>query len=152
MGENHINSIQFLDKKHYQKVSIPCDLLIKSVGYKGLEMPGLPFDSEKGIIPNQQGKIEKGLYVAGWIKRGATGVIGANKKCSEETVALMIKDLEEGISIQSDISLPNAVSFKQWQLINDYEKKEGEKYQKPREKCLSISDMMNLVTPNKSAP
>lgn len=78
--------------------SIESQLVLRSVGYKGVALPGLPFDAERGVVPNEQGRVLRdgvpspGEYVAGWIKRGPTGVIGTNRPCAKETVAALLAD------------------------------------------------------------
>jgi ferredoxin--NADP+ reductase len=74
-------------------------MILCATGHKGLPIPGLPFDEETGIIPNDAGRVLRdgsaapGDYVAGWIKRGATGVIGTNKHDAKETVTALLEDL-----------------------------------------------------------
>jgi ferredoxin/flavodoxin---NADP+ reductase len=76
-------------------------LVVRSVGYRGVALPGVPFDAERNVIPNIEGRVVgedgvalDGLYVAGWIKRGPTGIIGTNKKDAAATVASLLADLE----------------------------------------------------------
>ena len=73
----------------------PCGLVFRSVGYRGVALPGVPFDERAGVIPNERGRVAPGVYVAGWIKRGPTGVIGTNKKDATETVELLLEDLRD---------------------------------------------------------
>ena len=76
---------------------IPADLVIRSVGYKGVQLSDLPFDFDQNVIPSVDGKIlgtEKS-YVAGWIKRGPSGIIGTNKKDAVATVAKLMSDLAD---------------------------------------------------------
>jgi ferredoxin--NADP+ reductase len=79
--------------------TIDAQMVLRSVGYRGLPIPGLPFDERSGTVPNDAGRVlgfdgpEPGLYVAGWIKRGPTGVIGTNKHDARETVASMLEDV-----------------------------------------------------------
>jgi ferredoxin--NADP+ reductase len=79
-------------------VRLPADMVLRSVGYRGVPMPGLPFDEGRGIIPNLAGRILRdevpapGEYVAGWIKRGPTGIIGTNKQDANETVRCLFED------------------------------------------------------------
>jgi ferredoxin/flavodoxin---NADP+ reductase len=75
---------------------IPAGLLIRSVGSRGVPIPGLPFDRETGIIPNVAGRVSEGVYVVGWAKRGASGGIGANRRCAEETIEALIDDAAAG--------------------------------------------------------
>ena len=80
---------------------IPVDAVIRSVGYRGTSIAGVPFDDRRNVIPNDQGRVMDGeervpgLYVAGWIKRGPTGIIGTNKKDAVQTVACLIEDLAD---------------------------------------------------------
>ncbi len=80
--------------------TIEAGLVFRSVGYRGVALPDVPFDDRRGIIPNRAGRVlaspdgepVPGEYVAGWIKRGPSGVIGTNKACAAETVAIMLED------------------------------------------------------------
>lgn len=71
-------------------------LVLRSIGYRGAPIPGLPFDDAKGVVPNQDGRVTEraGTYVAGWIKRGPTGIIGTNKKCARDTVRSLLHDAD----------------------------------------------------------
>ncbi len=77
---------------------LPVQMVLRSVGYRGLPLPGLPFDDDAGVIPNVAGRVLRagrpvpGEYVAGWIKRGPTGVIGTNRHDASETVAALVAD------------------------------------------------------------
>ena len=95
--------------------TLPCDLLIKSVGYEcePLPMDGnngsatiLPFDRLQRRVPHVQGRVltagnteqvMRGLYVVGWLKRGPTGIIGTNINDAKETTASVIADLDGGL-------------------------------------------------------
>jgi ferredoxin--NADP+ reductase len=72
-------------------------LTLTSIGYHGKPVPGLPFDDVSGTVPNVAGRVEPGVYVAGWIKRGPTGFIGTNKSCAQETVKSLIDDYNAGL-------------------------------------------------------
>ena len=78
--------------------TLEAQLILRAVGYRGLPLVGMPFDVARGVIPNAQGRVlrggvvAKGEYVAGWIKRGPTGVIGTNKHDANETVAALLTD------------------------------------------------------------
>ena len=76
--------------------TIPCGIVFRSVGYRGVAVPGLPFDDDSHTIPNERGRVEPGLYAAGWIKRGPSGVIGTNKKDAAETVEQLLDDARMG--------------------------------------------------------
>ena len=81
--------------------SIAVDMVVRSVGYRGLPLDGLPFDSGRHVIPNDEGRVKDesgtvpGLYVTGWIKRGPSGIIGTNKKCAVQTVASLLADAQD---------------------------------------------------------
>ena len=82
-----------------EMITLPAQLLLRSVGYRGLALPGVPFDERSGVIPHVQGRVLRagsaatGEYVVGWIKRGPTGVIGTNKGDAKETVEQLLDDL-----------------------------------------------------------
>lgn len=84
--------------------TIDAGLLVTSIGYRGLPVAGLPFDAASGTVPNDDGRVADpatgaglpGTYVVGWIKRGPTGFIGTNKGCSQETVATLVADYNDG--------------------------------------------------------
>ncbi|WP_030591015.1 FAD-dependent oxidoreductase [Streptomyces anulatus] len=77
---------------------VEAQLVLRAVGYRGVELPGLPFDPVRGTVPHVAGRVLRdgvpspGEYVAGWIKRGPTGVIGSNRSCAKETVASLLED------------------------------------------------------------
>jgi len=78
--------------------TLPAEMVLASVGYRGLPIPDLPFDAERGVVPNEAGRVVRdgsvvpGQYVAGWIKRGPTGIIGTNKRDARETVQALLED------------------------------------------------------------
>ncbi|HEX5567923.1 MAG TPA: FAD-dependent oxidoreductase [Streptomyces sp.] len=79
---------------------IPAELVLRSVGYRGVPLPGLPFDRTTGTVPHSAGRVLRdgtpspGEYVAGWIKRGPTGVIGTNRPCAKETARSLLADAD----------------------------------------------------------
>ncbi|GAA1233235.1 FAD-dependent oxidoreductase [Prauserella halophila] len=76
-------------------VDMPAGMVVRAVGYRGVGVPGLPFDEATGTVPNTAGRVDgrDGTYVVGWIKRGPSGGIGANKTCAQETVAALLDDV-----------------------------------------------------------
>ncbi|TFV63305.1 UNVERIFIED_ORG: NADP oxidoreductase [Bacillus sp. AZ43] len=82
---------------------IPADLVVRSVGYLGTPLPGLPVDERSGTVPHEAGRVLRGgrpspgEYVAGWIKRGPSGVVGHNKHDARETVAALLDDVATGV-------------------------------------------------------
>ncbi|MEU3623857.1 ferredoxin-NADP reductase [Amycolatopsis coloradensis] len=79
-------------------VEIAACQVVRAVGYRGMPVPGLPFDADRGTIPNTAGRVDgrSGAYVVGWIKRGPSGGIGANRTCARETVATLLEDITSG--------------------------------------------------------
>ena len=81
-----------------ERLHLPAQIILRAVGYRGLPLPGLPFDKDRGTIPNSAGRVLRdgapapGEYVAGWIKRGPTGVVGTNKHDASETVRCLLDD------------------------------------------------------------
>ncbi len=82
---------------------VPADLVVRSVGYFGTALPGLPVDERAGTVPHDTGRVLRdgkpspGEYVAGWIKRGPSGVVGTNKHDARETVAALLADVADGV-------------------------------------------------------
>ena len=85
-----------------RRPTLSADLVVRSVGYRGLPLPGIPFDESTGRVPHAEGRVirDGGFspdeYVTGWIKRGPTGVIGTNKSDAAETVTSLLADLHDG--------------------------------------------------------
>jgi ferredoxin--NADP+ reductase len=82
---------------------LPAGIVLRSVGYQSVPLPGVPFDERRYVVPNDAGRIldgagrpVRGGYVAGWIKRGPTGVVGTNKSDAAETVRSLLEDMSEG--------------------------------------------------------
>jgi ferredoxin/flavodoxin---NADP+ reductase len=126
--------------------TLACGLVFRSVGYHGVELPGVPFDARSGTIPNDGGRVEPGVYCAGWIKRGPTGVIGTNKKDATETVQLLLEDAAAGrLEPKPDASAAAVdallaergapvVEYAGWMAIDEVERAAGEKGGRPRVK------------------
>jgi ferredoxin/flavodoxin---NADP+ reductase len=94
--------------------TLPVQLVLRSVGYQSVPLPGVPFDERNYIVPNAEGRVLgpdgqplPGEYVAGWLKRGPTGVIGTNKSDAAQTVRALLADLAGGPGPQ-DVQLPRA--------------------------------------------
>ncbi|MCY7304519.1 MAG: FAD-dependent oxidoreductase [Thermoleophilia bacterium] len=129
---------------------IPCGIVLRSVGYRGTEIAGVPFDEWRATIKNDQGRVLDeggapipGLYCAGWIKRGPSGVIGTNKKDATETVQLLLADAEAGLlpsRVDEDIAEAlsergvEPISYAGWEAIDVVERALGENQGRPRVK------------------
>jgi ferredoxin--NADP+ reductase len=94
LGHNELvdDNGRIVAKDTGEREEVPAQLVVRAVGYRGVPTPGLPFDDRSGTIPHTNGKIDgsRNEYVVGWIKRGPTGVIGSNKKDSQDTVDTLI--------------------------------------------------------------
>lgn len=137
-------------------------MVFRSIGYKGHPLKGVPFDERAGIIPNTDGRVidpdtqapVARLYVAGWIKRGPSGVVGTNKPDAIETVSLMLEDLHNGGVPDGVQTAPEAapalldrkgvrfVSFADWQYLDRIEVEAGRERGKPREKLTTVAEML----------
>lgn len=142
-----------------EREELPAQLVVRSVGYRGVPTPGLPFDEKRGIIPNTDGRVDgsRNEYVVGWIKRGPTGVIGTNKKDSQETVDTLLRDLAES-GDRADFPddhrdrlaewlasrQPKLVTNAHWQAIDEYERSSGEPHGRPRIKLPNIAELLRI--------
>ncbi|MDH3571418.1 MAG: NADP oxidoreductase, partial [Gemmatimonadota bacterium] len=141
------------------------ELVFRSVGYRGVPLPGVPFDDRRGVVPNQEGRVidpatgepVPGLYVSGWIKRGATGVIGTNKPDAGETVERMLDDVERGAvpnpgdpdpaAIEALVRdrQPACVSLDDWTRLDEIEVRRGAKLGRPRLKFTSAAEVARAL-------
>jgi ferredoxin--NADP+ reductase len=137
-----------------ERETIACGLVFRSVGYRGVELPGVPFDQASGTISNDGGRVGPGVYVAGWIKRGPTGVIGTNKKDATETVEHLLADVAAGrlepkpatSAAAVDALLAErgiaVVEYVGWTSIDEAERAAGEKSGRPRVKLCSWDELL----------
>jgi ferredoxin--NADP+ reductase len=133
---------------------IPAGLVLRSVGYKGVALPGLPFDEGAGVIPNEGGRVlgAERTYVAGWIKRGPSGVIGTNKKDATETIELLLADARAGKlhALGGDLEdLLEArgvrhVELDGWRAIDAVERGAGEPLGRPRVKLRTWEELLDV--------
>jgi ferredoxin--NADP+ reductase len=131
--------------------TVPCGIVFRSVGYRGLPLDGVPFDEGTGTIPNERGRVEHGVYVAGWVKRGPSGVIGTNKKDATETVELLLEDAREGrlpaaaggdlLELLAERAV-EPVLYAGWEAIDAAERRAGEPQGRPRVKLCSWDELV----------
>ena len=135
--------------------TLDAGMVLRSVGYYGIALPGVPYNKKKGTIPNDHGRVLDddgellpGAYVVGWAKRGPTGVIGTNKKDAEETVALMLEDVKNirRVGQPQDVAeflksrQCTPVLFDEWQKMNATEIERGKPGNRPRVKFNTIKE------------
>jgi ferredoxin--NADP+ reductase len=131
--------------------TLACGLVFRSVGYRGVEIPGLPFDGRSGTISNEGGRVAPGVYCAGWIKRGPTGVIGTNKKDATETVELLLAELRdaprkgttaEDVDAYLDERGIRRVLYAGWLSIDGIERAAGGAHGRPRVKLVTWDELL----------
>ncbi|MBX9642420.1 MAG: FAD-dependent oxidoreductase [Mycobacteriaceae bacterium] len=141
-----------------EREELPVQLVVRSVGYRGVPTPGLPFDEKRGTIPNTGGRVEgsRNEYVVGWIKRGPTGVIGTNKSDSQETVDTLIADLADAsladfpddhadqLSAWLTERQPKVITSKHWEVIDRFERSAGEPHGRPRVKLPNLARLLHI--------
>ena len=140
-----------------ERETIPAGLVFRSVGYRGVALAGVPFDESRGTVPNDGGRVLgldgaplPGVYAAGWIKRGPTGVIGTNKKDAGETVALLLEDARAGrlprpgegdvLELLSERGV-EPVLYAGWEAIDADERARGEPLGRPRVKLTTWDEL-----------
>jgi ferredoxin--NADP+ reductase len=148
-----------------EREELECGLVLRSVGYTGVPIEGVPFDERRGLILNEGGRVldshdsghKVGHYTAGWIKRGPSGVIGTNKKDALETVRHLLADTGEGALLEPESPEPEAVeallsergvrfvSFEDWQAIDQAEVGRGEPHGRPRVKFVRVEEMLEAL-------
>jgi ferredoxin--NADP+ reductase len=135
--------------------TLPCGLVVRSAGYRGTSIPGVPFDERHGTIANDAGRVRDlpGAYCTGWIKRGPSGVIGTNKRDAAETVENVLADLAQG-RLQR-VGAPaeavdtllaargiEVVDDAAWHRIDEAERREGELEGRPRVKLCRWEELL----------
>ncbi len=131
---------------------IECGLVVAAIGYLADPFEGAPYDEKGGIIPNDDGRVDDGLYVAGWIKRGPTGVISSNRPDGAAVASHIQQDFSADGSKPGRTGLENllkernvrAVSYADWKKIEaaEIENAEGDH---PRKKFVTIQDMLDVL-------
>lgn len=140
---------------------IACGLVFRSIGYRSQAIEGAPFDPERGIVPNNGGRVldgeqpVPGLYVTGWQKRGPNGIIGTNRADSIETVGQLLSDLAErspsqrqglaGLRTLLESRGVRIVDIEGWARIDAAEAERGKARGKPREKFTRIDQMLSAL-------
>jgi ferredoxin--NADP+ reductase len=154
-----------------ERETIECGMVLRSIGYKGVPINGVPFDEGRGLIHNEGGRVHggsgelvPGLYAVGWIKRGPSGVIGTNKKDAQETVDRLFEDLEaeklpdrelaadrgaiESLLVERQ---PDHVTFEGWQAIDAAEIEAGRPHGRPRVKFCRVEELVEASKAAKAA-
>jgi ferredoxin/flavodoxin---NADP+ reductase len=134
-------------------------LVLRSIGYHGMPIVGLPFDAANGVLPNDAGRVldagrpMPGVYAAGWIKRGPRGVIGTNRACAQQTVGAMLDDFRRGVLAEPPERLGaldellrerriDFVDWSGWQRIDDAELRAGAQQSRARSKLVTVDQLL----------
>jgi ferredoxin/flavodoxin---NADP+ reductase len=146
---------------------LPVGMVFRSIGYRGVALPGVPFDERSGTIPNEAGRVTlegeriTGEYVVGWAKRGPTGVIGTNKPDSAATVASMMEDIPLLPLGEDEARDPRAierllesrgcdyVTYDEWGLLDRAEIDRGAPQSRPRVKFIKVEEMLSYLRAGK---
>jgi ferredoxin--NADP+ reductase len=141
--------------------TIECGLVLRSVGYRAVPLPDVPFDERFFVLPNRRGRVLTAdgatlpaVYAVGWIKRGPTGILGTNKRDAEETIGCLVADLRSGAlrapshpareqldAFLADRGL-NVVTADGWRAIHEHETEQGRATQRPRVKLASREELL----------
>jgi ferredoxin/flavodoxin---NADP+ reductase len=147
--------------------TLDAGLLLRSVGYRGVPLPDVPFDERRAVIPNDHGRVlaeaggapVMGEYVAGWIKRGPNGVIGTNKADANETVKQLAADVDTLAYVSDEAATPAAVDallesrqvkvvrFADWLALDKLETERGQASGRPRVKVAKLEEMLAHCVP-----
>jgi ferredoxin--NADP+ reductase len=157
-----------------ERETIVAGLAFRAIGYRGIPLPGVPFDERSAVIPNAAGRVLDtkdgdplpGEYVVGWIKRGPSGVIGTNKRDAQETVDAMLADLSpadsgpdhgrtsthepsdpDAASLEALLRVrqPELITYSGWQSIDRHERALGEPAGRPRVKLTRIDELLRVA-------
>jgi ferredoxin/flavodoxin---NADP+ reductase len=146
-----------------EREAMACGIAFRSVGYHGVALPETPFDDGSGTIPNEGGRVLgpngapiPGVYCAGWIKRGPTGIIGTNKKDATETVDRLLEDAGAGLLPLSEADPRaleelltergvDAVMYPGWEAIDALERSRGEGKGRPRIKLRTWQELLEAA-------
>ncbi|MEZ0365909.1 FAD-dependent oxidoreductase [Mycobacterium sp. pUA109] len=162
VGDDHVEGLRVTHPNGDTEV-IDTRLILRSIGYHGSPIDGVPFDAAKGVVQNENGRVVDengqpvpGVYVTGWIKRGPRGVIGTNRSCAEQTVAKLWEDFDAGSlsrAVANRDSLAGLlaergavpVDWQGWRAIDTAERKRGSEFSRPRAKFVDVTEMLSVV-------
>jgi len=146
----------------HEPVELNCGLVFRSIGYRAVAIPGLPFNDTLGTVPHTRGRVldgtatSPGLYVTGWLKRGPTGIIGTNRADRVETVESLLADLSNGCDRDKrgaeamgkllERRGVQVFDYQNWSTLDTAEISRGKPKGKPREKFTRIDEMLAAST------
>ncbi|AZG47691.1 FAD-dependent oxidoreductase [Gordonia insulae] len=170
VGVEHVESLIVADTDTGVTEKIVCGLVLRAIGYRGTPIAGLPFDDEAFTVGNVAGRVVVpetsepvvGQYVAGWIKRGATGVIGTNRYCAAETVESLLDDHRAGrlaapTASSADLTAlvharrPDALGGGDWRAIDRHEREQGRAAGRPRVKIVDATAAVDVAIASRAS-
>ncbi|WP_370247665.1 FAD-dependent oxidoreductase [Nocardioides sp.] len=156
LGEDAVTGLRVV--RDGVEEDLDCGLVLRAIGYRGLPVADLPYDEATGTVPNDAGRVETGLYVAGWVKRGPSGFIGTNKTCAQETVTAILDDLDAGrpglpapVGTADTIATvvaeraPEVIDLAGWRRLDAEERRRGAARGRPRAKVVELAEMRRLA-------
>lgn len=162
LGDDSVRAIR-LETSGGGTETLDCGMVVRAIGYRGTAVPGLPFDDHTATVPHDRGRVVDlagaaltGHYVVGWLKRGPSGGIGANRGCADESVDGLLDDHARGRlrrpaeSVVSFADLvarrqPDRVDLDGWRAIDRHEQLAGRGTGSPRRKVLSSEEMVRVA-------
>jgi ferredoxin/flavodoxin---NADP+ reductase len=157
-GQGRVQTIAFAKQSSRAIGDIDCGLVFRSVGRRTTPLAGVPYNEHQGVHANIEGRVVDGssvifgLYVCGWSKRGPSGTIGTNRGCSMATAEAVLADLParagrrsgdpDALLARLRPRVARMVSYRDWAAIDAAEKRRGAPLGKPREKFVSVADML----------
>lgn len=138
-----------------EMIDIPCGLVIAAIGYRGEAIDGVPFDEERGLIPNEDARVEPGLYAVGWIMRGPSGVISSSRPDGIAAAERIEEDVPADTGKPGGKALKNllndrdvfVVGFDEWKML-DAAELENASHPAPRLKFVRTGDMLQHLKDN----
>jgi len=161
-GQSCVESIAFAEHAAGVVEDIDCGLVFRSVGRRTAPLAGVPYDARRGVHANIEGRVVldgaviAGLYACGWSKRGPNGTIGTNRACGLATAQTVLADLPaharrrsrnpDALIAQLRGRVSRIVSYADWAAIDGAEKRRGALLGKPREKFVSVRELLAAVS------
>ena len=142
------------------EVQLPASIVLESIGYMGQPLSTLPFDRRRGVLPSERGRVVgvAGVYVSGWLKRGASGIIGSNITDAKETVASIVEDLQATepqraqhgdqrpqLGVVRDRQRWRVVEKEGWKRIDEWERARGREQGRDRVKLAKVDEMLKIA-------
>jgi ferredoxin--NADP+ reductase len=171
IGPERITGLRVANTVTGEHAIIDCGLVIRSIGYQGHPVPGLPFDETTCTVPNARGRVVErcsgqarpGCYVVGWLKRGPAGSIGTNRHCAAETVEAILADYHAGLLAEPNSGAqglaalirrrrPDALNAEAWRMVDRHERELGRRQGRPRVKVVERGEIASVVSSGSNGP